>query len=639
MSLTVSDVTPLQQYAGNGVQLVFSVPFEFRANSDIKVYVDGTLKTLTTDYTVSGAATTGGGSITFVSAPANGSVVTVYRDMPIARTSNSYADYSLLPASVLEQDLDDLTMKAQQLERDIGRALHVSPLDTATSANMELPNKAQRLGKLLYFDATNGLPEMLDLASVGGLSSPISKSLLGSTLDPSTAAEISAGVTPSDYTGWSGPLIDGKRFGFVGDNSTLNDTAMANAIAVCTQYNGGVLVLGPGSYVFSAGFELPESMQIWGSGMFSTLLKANGNFTLVTLGSTDSSRNALRNLGLQGTGKLGTGIRIGDTAHSGYHTFENVYIASFFTGVRLSAALWSSFYNCLITGNENGVDYNAGSGSMYSNAIEFHGCTIISNDRSGIAATSTPVRNIGLKYIGGSIEQNGTEAPATYPQVVLGATAHFYFNTYIESTAGTKPDGFSLSNASNGEIANTYFNGTATGIKSSSAGCNAVFIHNCRFVSTTTKCIDLPSCPQVLALHNEYDTTNTIDSASSSDVTGAVPGQSSSSYTGTLTGCTTSPTGSVEYLVTGKLVTLKIPQILGTSNTTACTITGMPAAIRPASSQFGIITVRNNGNDLFGDATIDTGGVITLANGVLGTAFTGSGQKGTRTGTITYPLT
>lgn len=627
----VADIDPFVQYTATASQTAFTYPFPIFADGDLVVYDNETLQVLTTDYTVSGEGNDTGGTVTFTSGRTAGHVITIYRDVAMERTTD-FAQNGPRRSADINDEFDRMTMYMQQLKRDIGRAVRVALTNQQDGDDLVLDSAFE--GMYLYVNEDGELEPAAAISVT-----TLTQSIIGQLLNPQTSTESSAAVTPSTYASVSGPLIDGARYGFVGDNSTLNDTAMSNAIDVCTQHNGGVLVLGPGSYVFSAGFELPESMQIWGSGMFSTLLKANGNFTLITLGSTDSSRNALRNIGLQGASKTGTGIRIGDTAHSGYHTFDRVYIASFFTGVRLSAALWSSFYNCLITGNENGVDYNAGSGSMYSNAIEFHGCTIISNDRSGIAATSTPVRNIGLKYIGGSIEQNGTEAPATYPQVVLGATAHFYFNTYIESTAGTKPDGFSLSNASNGEIANTYFNGTATGIKSSSAGCNAVFIHNCRFVSTTTKCIDLPSCVQILALHNEYDVSNTIDSASSSDVTGAVPGQSSSSYTGTLTGCTTSPTGSVEYLVTGKLVTLKIPQILGTSNTTACTITGMPAAIRPASSQFGIITVRNNGNDLFGDATIDTGGVITLANGVLGTAFTGSGQKGTRTGTITYPLT
>jgi len=391
--------------------------------------------------------------------------------------------------------------------------------------------------------------------------------------------------------------------------------------------------------MFSAGFELPESMQIWGSGMFSTLLKANGDFTLVTLGSTDSSRNALRNLGLQGTSKTGTGIRIGDTAHSGYHTFDKVYIASFFTGVRLSAALWSSFYNCLITGNENGVDYNAGSGSLYSNAIEFHGCTIISNDRSGIAATSTPVRNIGLKYIGGSIEQNGTEAPATYPQIVLGATAHFYFNTYIESTAATKPDAFSLSNASNGEIANCYINGSANGVKSSSNGCSYITIRNCRFVSTTTKCIDLPSCVFIDAVHNEYDVSNTIDGSNSVDITGKLAQSTSGSYTGTLNGgVTTNPTTSVEYTNVNGQVVLHIPSVDATSNaTTQPNISGMPAAIRPTTNRSVVGVATNNGASVVSRFIIKTDGVIDIYNDAS-TTFTSSGAKGCGANTLSYVI-
>lgn len=110
-------------------------------------------------------------------------------------------------------------------------------------------------------------------------------------------------------------------------------------------------------------------------------------------------------------------------------------------------------------------------------------------------------------------------------------------------------------------------------------------------------------------------------------------------FTATLTGCTTSPTGDVDYVIDFEngMVHLTIPaQILGTSNTTAATLTGMPTVIRPADVQvIGGGKVRDNGSDVASYFNIATSGVITL-NVNVGTAFTNTGSKGVRPCTISY---
>ena len=56
MTISVSDNTPRVSYSvGQGVtQTSFTVNFEFFADADLRVFVDNTLKTKTTHYTVSG---------------------------------------------------------------------------------------------------------------------------------------------------------------------------------------------------------------------------------------------------------------------------------------------------------------------------------------------------------------------------------------------------------------------------------------------------------------------------------------------------------------------------------------------------------------------------------------------------------
>lgn len=112
----------------------------------------------------------------------------------------------------------------------------------------------------------------------------------------------------------------------------------------------------------------------------------------------------------------------------------------------------------------------------------------------------------------------------------------------------------------------------------------------------------------------------------------------SNSFTGTLTGCTTSPTGTFSYRINGNSVTIDWPNILGTSNTTAATITGMPAALTPARTQVQLAVVENAGAISVGLITI-SGTTITLNSSITGSAFTASGTKGIQTGSATYNLT
>ena len=108
------------------------------------------------------------------------------------------------------------------------------------------------------------------------------------------------------------------------------------------------------------------------------------------------------------------------------------------------------------------------------------------------------------------------------------------------------------------------------------------------------------------------------------------------SYTGTLTGCTTSPTATIEYSVEGDIVTLELPALTATSNTTACTITGMPAAIRPASAQTVHGTTQDSGTNGWSRITVGTDGVLTLGFGLSSNTFTNSGTKGLQPGTVSY---
>lgn len=124
---------------------------------------------------------------------------------------------------------------------------------------------------------------------------------------------------------------------------------------------------------------------------------------------------------------------------------------------------------------------------------------------------------------------------------------------------------------------------------------------------------------------------------------------SEGSFTGTLTGMSGATTGTVNYIVqanaagTGKICTLYCSAaIQGTSNTTAMTMTGVPAACQPAAIRWviGGCMLADNGAQVRGEASV-TAGTVTFYTDEppSATGFTGSGTKGTLQGTtLSYPL-
>ena len=104
-------------------------------------------------------------------------------------------------------------------------------------------------------------------------------------------------------------------------------------------------------------------------------------------------------------------------------------------------------------------------------------------------------------------------------------------------------------------------------------------------------------------------------------------------YTATLTGCTTSPTQTVSYVKNGKSVVLRMSTLSATSNTTACTITGMPSHLWPATgSNICVESVMDNSLEHPGLVAISAAGVWLLyfysALTTQTNTFTNVGTKG-----------
>ena len=94
---------------GNGSNKLFSFTFPYLNTSDIDVYLNGTLQTITTQYTFANATT-----VEFVTAPANGATVLLNRSTDDTAPNATFFPGSSVKAADLNENFDQVLFIAQE---------------------------------------------------------------------------------------------------------------------------------------------------------------------------------------------------------------------------------------------------------------------------------------------------------------------------------------------------------------------------------------------------------------------------------------------------------------------------------------------------------------------------------------------
>ena len=262
MTIDISNNDPRIAYSvASGVtQTSFAIPFEFFDDSDLNVYVDGTLKTITTDYTVVGGDGSTGTLNMSVTGASGGSTVVITRDITIERTTDFTAGIDINRAA-LNTQLDTLTAIAADLQDKIDRSLKLTDYDL--DAELTLPDVNTRKGKTLAFDTTTGDvgigPSISDVQTISAASADIARladiedgtlatdaiqtaasisaniaTVAGISANVTTVAGISANVTTvagisADVTAVAADATD---IGIVSTNIADVNTAAANIVDI-----------------------------------------------------------------------------------------------------------------------------------------------------------------------------------------------------------------------------------------------------------------------------------------------------------------------------------------------------------------------------------------------------------------------
>ena len=154
--MTLTSTTNRSSHTGDNSTDAFSYSFKIFANTEVDVYLDGVLKTLTTHYTVSGVDADAGGTITFGTAPGTGVAIVFVRDIAQTQTTDYTVTGQINPQTI-EDALDKLTMRNQKSQLNVDESFGFADAVTDAGTVRISETAANRASKILSFDSSGGL--------------------------------------------------------------------------------------------------------------------------------------------------------------------------------------------------------------------------------------------------------------------------------------------------------------------------------------------------------------------------------------------------------------------------------------------------------------------------------------------------
>jgi hypothetical protein len=173
--------TTSNTYTGNGTNKLFSITFPYLDTSDINVYLNGVLQTITTQYTFANATT-----VEFVTAPANGAVVLLDRS-----TDDSTLQATFFPGS---------SIKANDLNFNFDQVLYLSQETANFAANQSTAGLQTQITAATNTANTAITTANAANATANGIAATANTALSNSSAAVTTANAASVTATNADTT-------------------------------------------------------------------------------------------------------------------------------------------------------------------------------------------------------------------------------------------------------------------------------------------------------------------------------------------------------------------------------------------------------------------------------------------------------
>lgn len=271
--MSVSPQQTIFNYIGNGVATVYAFSCRVLDSGDLKVTVDGIAKANGVDYSLIGVGADNGGSVVFVTPPANLAAVRIFRSTQLERETD-YQTAGDFRAKTVNDDFDRPYMLVQDLVAgavEIGNTLRVP----AGDGLLALPAALSRAGFYLGFDGSGQPTLMLPAAGTAGA--------LAATL-AATSGSSTVGFTRSETGAQARTLLDKLRdtvsaFDFMTSAQIADVRAGTGLISVTAALqaaiNTGKTVMCPnGTYLLTDVLTMSTAGQVLrGEGKYTTVFK------------------------------------------------------------------------------------------------------------------------------------------------------------------------------------------------------------------------------------------------------------------------------------------------------------------------------------------------------------------------------
>lgn len=134
-SIEVGNIKPRKRIIADGIETVYYFDFFIFNIQDLNIYINDIL--LTNGYSVTLKPDIKGGSIIFATPPQAGTIITVFRNLPLKRTTN-FKEVGPFMSSKVNYEFDYQLACIEQLEETISRTVTFPPY-APTQLNVSLP--------------------------------------------------------------------------------------------------------------------------------------------------------------------------------------------------------------------------------------------------------------------------------------------------------------------------------------------------------------------------------------------------------------------------------------------------------------------------------------------------------------------